>query len=125
ASPLEPAGVWSLPLRNRRPPVNPLRDLLALFELISLMRRERPDIVHANSSKAGVLGRLAAVAARVPIRIFTVHGWAFKAYSGPASWAYLWADRLAGLCTTLTICVAEHERSTGVSAHTCRRGRTV
>jgi glycosyltransferase involved in cell wall biosynthesis len=121
----EDAGVRFLPLRNLRRPVNPLRDLLALFELISLMRRERPDIVHANSSKAGVLGRLAAVAARVPIRIFTVHGWAFKAYSGPASWAYLWADRLASRWTTLTICVAEHERLNGIAARTCRSERTV
>jgi glycosyltransferase involved in cell wall biosynthesis len=119
------AGVRFLPLRNLRRPVNPLRDLLALLELISLMRRERPDILHANSSKAGVLGRLAAVVARVPIRIFTVHGWAFEAHSGPASWAYLWADRLAGRCTTVTVCVAEHERSTGLAARTCRSGRTV
>lgn len=119
------AGVRFLPLRNLRRAVNPLRDLLALFELISLMRRERPDIVHANSSKAGVLGRLAAVAARVPIRIFTVHGWAFGAYSGPASCAYLWADRLAGRWTTVTICVAEHERSSGIAARTCRSDRTI
>jgi glycosyltransferase involved in cell wall biosynthesis len=54
-----------------------------------------------------------------------VHGWAFEAYSGPASWAYLWADRLAGRCTTVTICVAEHERSKGVRARTCRSGQTV
>jgi glycosyltransferase involved in cell wall biosynthesis len=119
------AGVRFLPLRNLRRPVNPLRDLLALVELISLMRRERPDVVHTNSSKAGVLGRLAALAARVPIRIFTVHGWAFRAHSGPASWAYLWADRLAGRWTTVTICVAEHERSTGIAARTCLRDRTV
>jgi glycosyltransferase involved in cell wall biosynthesis len=119
------AGVRFLPLRNLHRPINPLRDLLALVELISLIRRERPDIVHANSSKAGVLGRLAAVAARVPIRIFTVHGWAFTAYSGPASWAYLCADRLAGRWTTVTICVAEHERSSGITARTCRSDRTV
>jgi glycosyltransferase involved in cell wall biosynthesis len=119
------AGARFIQLRNLRRPVNPLRDLLALLELISLMRRERPDIVHANSSKAGVLGRLAAVAARVPIRIFTVHGWAFRAYSGLASWAYLWADRLAERWTTVTICVAEQERSSGVAARTCREGRTV
>jgi glycosyltransferase involved in cell wall biosynthesis len=94
-------------------------------ELVSIMRRERPDIVHVNSSKAGVLGRLAAVVARVPIRVFTVHGWAFKAYSGLASLAYLWADRLAAHWTTFTICVADHERACGIAARTCRRDRTV
>jgi glycosyltransferase involved in cell wall biosynthesis len=121
----EAAKVRFLPLRYLRRSLNPLRDLLALLELIRLLRRERPDILHANSSKAGVLGRFAAAAAGVPIRIFTVHGWAFEAYSGPASWAYLWADRLAGRCTTVTICVAEHERSKGVRARTCRSGQTV
>ena len=75
------AGVRFAPLRHVRRPLQPARDLLGLFELVALIRRERPDIVHVNSSKAGVLGRMAAVLTRVPIRVFTVHGWAFKAYS--------------------------------------------
>ena len=61
---------------------------------MALIRRERPDVVHANSSKAGVLGRVAALLMRVPVRVFTVHGWAFKAYAGLPSRLYLWADRL-------------------------------
>jgi glycosyltransferase involved in cell wall biosynthesis len=119
------AGARFIRLGHLRRPVNPPRDLLAVAELVALMRRERPDIVHVNSSKAGVLGRLAAVAACVPIRLFTVHGWAFNAYSGLASRAYLWADRLAGRWTTATICVAEHERQSGIAARTCRPDRTV
>ena len=55
-----------------------------MLELVRLIRRVRPDIVHANSSKAGVLGRLAAALTGVPARIFTVHGWAFKAHTGAA-----------------------------------------
>jgi glycosyltransferase involved in cell wall biosynthesis len=89
------------------------------------MRRAAPDIVHANSSKAGVLGRLAAVLARVPIRIFTVHGWAFSASSGAESVLYRWADRLMAPLTTLTICVAERERAAGLAARTCVAERTV
>ena len=60
-----------------------MRDVLGLVELVRLLRRERPQIMHANSSKAGILGRVAAAIARVPVRIFTVHGWAYNAY--PAS----------------------------------------
>jgi glycosyltransferase involved in cell wall biosynthesis len=89
------------------------------------MRRERPDIVHANSSKAGVLGRMAAVLARVPIRVFTVHGWAFKAYSGLPSALYRSADRLMARATTITICVTETERAAGLAARTCSGERTV
>jgi glycosyltransferase involved in cell wall biosynthesis len=118
-------GVRFLPLRHVRRAISPVRDLAGLLELVRLMRRERPDIVHASRSKAGVLGRLAASLARVPIRIFTVHGWAFTAHSGIVGRLYRWADRLARPLTTVTVCVAEHERATGLAAGTCSEARTV
>jgi glycosyltransferase involved in cell wall biosynthesis len=118
-------GVRFIPLRHVRRRINPLRDLAGLVELVLLVRRERPLILHASSSKAGVLGRLAAFLARVPIRIFTVHGWAFSAYSGLASFLYRVADRAVCSLTTVTICVSENERAAGVAAGTCRAGRTV
>ena len=119
------ARVRYVSLRHVRRPLNPVRDLLGLLELVVLMRRTAPVIVHANSSKAGVLGRLAAVAAGVPIRIFTVHGWAFSASSGLVSVLYRWADRLMAPLTTLTICVADRERTSGLAARTCSAERTV
>jgi glycosyltransferase involved in cell wall biosynthesis len=93
--------------------------------LVRVFRRERPDILHANSSKAGVLGRLAARVAGVPIRIFTVHGWAFSAYSGIKGRLYYWGDRLVEPLTTVTICVSEGERKAGIAAGTCDAERTV
>ena len=86
------AGVRYVSLAHVRRPLHPLHDVLGLVELYRLFRHERPMIVHANSSKAGILGRLAALAARVPVRLFTVHGWAFKAHRGLAALVYLWAD---------------------------------
>jgi glycosyltransferase involved in cell wall biosynthesis len=118
------AGVRFVPLRHVRRAVSPVRDLLGLLELIALIRRERPDIVHLNSSKAGVLGRLAAMLAGAPITVFTVHGWAFKAYSGIASALYRAADGLMSRATTVTICVTETEREAGLAAGTCRPART-
>ena len=119
------AGARFVPLRHVRRDLHVVHDVLGALELALLMRRERPDIVHANSSKAGLLGRLAAAITRVPIRIFTVHGWAFKAHSGAASALYRWADRLMAPLTTVTICVSERERSAGLAAGTCRAERTV
>ena len=119
------AGVRYVSLRHLRRPLHPLRDALAFTELVRLLRRERPAVLHANSSKAGILGRLAAVASRVPVRFFTVHGWAFKAHSGRAASAYLWADRVMSAFTTTTICVAQSELGAGLRARTCRRDRTV
>ena len=121
----EALGVRFIPLRNVRRSISPLRDLAGLVELTRLLRRERPDILHASSSKAGVLGRLAGGLARVPIRIFTVHGWAFAAHSGVASRLYRGADRLVEPLTTVTICVSEREREAGVAAGTCTPERTV
>jgi glycosyltransferase involved in cell wall biosynthesis len=120
----EAAGATYIPLHHVRRPVSPVHDVLGLVELVRLCRRLRPDIVHANSSKAGILGRLAAAIARVPSRIFTAHGWAFAAYSGATSKAYLWADRALRPLTTATICVAENERRIGIAARTCTPART-
>jgi len=119
------AGARFVSLQHVRRRINPLRDLAGLVELIALLRRERPRIVHASSSKAGVLGRLAAVATRVPIRFFTVHGWAFSAYSGLASRLYRVSDRLMAPLTTVTICVSETELAAGLEAGTCSAERSV
>ena len=120
----EAAGARFVPLRYVRRAVGP-HDLVGLAELVRLLRRERPHILHASSSKAGVLGRLAGFLAGVPIRIFTVHGWAFAAYSGAAGRTYRGADRLVRPLTTVTICVSEREREAGLLAGTCDAGRTV
>jgi glycosyltransferase involved in cell wall biosynthesis len=120
-----PLGAPYIPLEHVRRRINPWRDLAGLVELVRVFRRERPDILHANSSKAGVLGRLAARVAGVPIRIFTVHGWAFSAYSGVKGRLYYWGDRLVEPLTTVTICVSEGERKAGIAAGTCDAERTV
>jgi glycosyltransferase involved in cell wall biosynthesis len=125
AAAVRAGGARYVPVRHVRRALSPWRDVLGLVELVRLIRRVGPDVVHANSSKAGVLGRAAAALCRVPVRVFTVHGWAFSAHQGLASALYLWADRLMAPLTTLTICVAESERRAGLAARTCRSDRTV
>jgi len=79
-----------------RRPVRPVRDLVAYHDLLKHLRDGRPDVVHTHSSKAGVLGRRAARAARVPCIVHTIHGLAFDAYHGRAANAlYRWAERRA------------------------------
>lgn len=63
-------------------PVRPRLDWLALRRLTDLLGRLQPDIVHTHSGKAGILGRLAAARARVPVIIHTIHGPSFGAFQG-------------------------------------------
>lgn len=57
--------------------IGPLRDLRTIVSLYRLFKKERFDIVHTHSSKAGILGRWAAKFSRVPIIVHTIHGFAF------------------------------------------------
>lgn len=91
--------------------VRPGTDLRALWQLHRLMRQLKPDIVHCNSSKAGILGRLAALLAGVPVRLFTAHGWAFT--EGRPYWQRWLLARIEALVapiTTHVICVSDHDR---------------
>ena len=119
------AGVPFVHLEHMRRAISPWQDVLALLELVRLCRRLRPDIVHAHSSKAGALGRLAAALACVPVRIFTVHGWSFAAYSGLSGHLYLWVERRLRRVTNAVVCVAAASRDAGVAAGACRAERTV
>ncbi|MBI5388735.1 MAG: glycosyltransferase family 4 protein [Verrucomicrobia bacterium] len=89
-------------------PVQPLKDWLALCQLTRLFRARRPDLVHTHSSKAGVLGRLAAHRAGVPIIVHTLHGPSFGPFQGPlANALFRAAERRAGRVTTHFVSVAE------------------
>ena len=56
--------------------ISPLHDLKALFEIIKVIQKYQPNLIHCHSSKAGILGRMAAFFCQIP-SIFTAHGWAF------------------------------------------------
>jgi glycosyltransferase involved in cell wall biosynthesis len=98
-------------------PVHPLKDLLALRELSALFRATRPDIVHTHSGKAGVLGRLAAARAGVPIIIHTSHGPSFGSFQGRlANLLFGAAERHAARVTTHFAVVANAMRDRYLAA---------
>lgn len=80
---LHDAGIRTEEIRGFVRDISFIKELWVLRELFLLLRKEKPDIVHLNSSKAGFLGTLAGVFYRLTgghIRIvFTVHGWEFFA----------------------------------------------
>lgn len=70
--------LFVIPALGRK--IRPGRDLRALLQLRRIFKRLQPQIVHTHSSKAGILGRLAARLARVPVVIHTVHGFSFSPF---------------------------------------------
>jgi len=75
--------------------VRPGQDLLALLQLINLFLSERPQVVHTHSSKAGILGRIAARLAGVPVVVHTYHGFGFNDFQPPRTKAlYVALERL-------------------------------
>ena len=64
-------------------PIRPIADYQAYGQLRQLIRDIGPQIVHTHSSKAGILGRLAASAEKVPVLIHTFHGFGFHRYQNP------------------------------------------
>jgi len=88
-------------------PLHPWKDGLALRRLTGYFRAHLPDIVHTHSGKAGILGRLAAVRARVPIIIHTIHGPSFGPFQSPlANSLFRAAERYAGKVTTHFVVVS-------------------
>jgi glycosyltransferase involved in cell wall biosynthesis len=118
-------GVPFVELRHVRRAISPVQDPLGLLELIRLFRRVRPNVVHLNSSKVGILGRIAARIARVPVCVFTAHGWAFSAAGSRTGDMYRRADRLVRPLATAIICVCDADRRAGLAAGTCGEQQTV
>lgn len=89
-------------------PVHPLKDWLALRRLEKIFRKQKPGIVHTHSGKAGILGRLAAKRAGVPIIIHTIHGPSFGAFqNGLSNFIFTAAERRAARATDHFIVVAD------------------
>lgn len=89
-------------------PIHPLNDLLALRKLEKTFREQKPDVVHTHSGKAGILGRLAAKRAGVPIVIHTIHGPSFGNFqNGLSNFIFRSAEKMAAPSTTHFIVVAD------------------
>lgn len=68
--------------------IRPLADLVTLWQLYGLIRKCQPEIVHTHTAKAGVLGRIAARLAGVPVIVHTYHGHVLRGYFGPLKTAF-------------------------------------
>src|SRR5436190_22256304 len=107
--------------------ISPLRDLVATFRLARLIRRERPQILHTHTAKAGTVGRVAALLAgsrRPPIVVHTFHGHVLRGYFGPLrSLFFRLLERWLASRTTALIAVSPQVRDDLVSLGIAPRER--
>ena len=91
--------------------IHPAKDIRTILLLIWLIVKEKPVIVHTHSSKAGILGRLAAKLAGAPIIIHTPHGHVFYGHFNPqASKIFLWIEKWFANLTDRIIALTEGEK---------------
>jgi glycosyltransferase involved in cell wall biosynthesis len=120
-SSLEEAGrtgvkIFTIPELVRR--IDPFNDFRTVLKLIRIFREERPHIVHTHTSKAGILGRWAALVAGVPVIIHTPHGHVFWGYFN--RWKtklYVLLERLTATITDRIVTLTEQEKKDHVRYH--------
>jgi len=96
--------------------INPLSDLAAFLRLYFLFRRQKFDIVHTHTAKAGALARTAAFFAGTPVIVHTLHGHNFYGYFGPVSSRIVTIiERWLGYLTDKIIALTELERKDLIS----------
>ncbi len=115
--------VFTVPIGRQ---ISPLANARALWHLYRLMRRERFDIVHVHTPVAAALGRVAAWMARVPIVIYTAHGFYF--HDDMRRWLkqpIIWVEKLLGKITDLTFTQSQEDAITAAREGISEEGRVV
>ena len=80
--------------------ISPFNDIISLYKLYRLFKKEKPDIVHSITPKAGLLSMIAARLAGVPHRLHTFTGLIFPSKTGPIKYVLILMDRLLCQCAT-------------------------
>lgn len=89
--------------------IDPKKDLKTIFALRRLIKKYQPDILHLHSSKAGAVGRMAAIGMPVKV-VFTAHGWAFTdGVSNLKKHLYARIERFLGRFTDVIFCVSRFD----------------
>jgi glycosyltransferase involved in cell wall biosynthesis len=107
-------------------PINPVLDFLSLILLIRQIRMLKGVVVHTHSSKAGILGRIAAKLAGSSVIIHTVHGWSYNEWMPKAKKRlYVILERLVEKWSDKLICVTEMDIKKGTKERIGKREKYV
>lgn len=113
--------IKTIPLPYLKRNISFINDLLAFSELIKVIKREKPEIIHLNSSKAGILGSLAAKLGGVKRVVYTAHGWVFnEPLSCWLKFFYFWLEKISASWKDKIVCVSEFDRQIAIEKNLCR-----
>lgn len=111
------ANIQVLEVRALVRPIRPLKDTLAALDISRHLRALTPDLVSCHSSKAGILGRIAARSLGIPV-IFTAHGWAFaEGVPGLQRATFKMTEQACGSLCDHIITVCHYDRQLALSAN--------
>src|SRR5207237_6057682 len=99
--------------------ITPLHDLVAIHELYRELRALKPAIVHAHTPKGGLLGLIAAWMARVPVRIYHVHGLPFMTAHGVRKRLLQATEWISCTLASHVLCVSPSVRDVVVAKRLC------
>ncbi|UCD79993.1 MAG: glycosyltransferase family 4 protein [Desulfobacterales bacterium] len=101
-----------------------MNDLHALWSLVRLILKEKPDIVHTHTSKAGFLGRLSAKIAKAGFIVHTPHGHVFYGHFGRwRSRFFLWIEKLFASFTHRLVALTDGEMNDYIALKVCPTGK--
>jgi glycosyltransferase involved in cell wall biosynthesis len=112
----EKVSVHGLPMARR---ITPLRDVATTARIWRWLRRVRPDIVNAHTPKGGLLGMIGAWLARVPVRVYHMHGLPLMTATGPRRLLLRWAEQVSCLLAHQVICVSPSLRAAAIAEGLC------
>lgn len=99
--------------------ITPIRDVVALVKIWRWLRRVRPDIVQAHTPKGGFLGMLGAWLARVPVRIYQLHGLRFVTETGWRRKVLIWSEQWSCRLAHQVLCVSASVQALAVDGGLC------
>jgi len=95
-----------IPELHREPDI--ISDIITFFKLYKFIKKERPDVIHTHSSKAGLIGRIVARLLGVPVVIHTIHGHVFHSYfSRPKTIFFIFLESLLAGITDRIVAISE------------------
>jgi len=105
--------------------ISPVADLIACYNIYRILIKVKPTIVHAHTPKASLLGLIAAIIARIPIKIFHVHGLISYSKKGLTRSLYIFIEKITCKLATKVFCVSHGLRNYIIDNNICPPNKIV